>query len=90
MRSLQYMSYCICILYLYNLKDTNAKNPQEKLANPEAIDVPKAPKDNSGMNFAPKSGFWLNIWFKAASDGLIFYVQMKTRSVTLALHLLEG
>jgi hypothetical protein len=72
------------------LKDTNAKNPQEKLDHPKASDVIKAPKDNSGTKFALKSRVSLNILFKTASDGLIFYVQMETRSMTLTLNLLEG
>lgn len=67
------------------MKDTNAKNVQDKLENPKASDLPKVPKDDSGMNFVLVLDFLFIVWFnftsilvhiKAISDGLIFYMQM--------------
>lgn len=39
------------VLFFIILKDTNAKNVQDKLENIKASDLPKVPKDDSGMNF---------------------------------------
>lgn len=48
------MYYFFC-----NLKDANAKNAQDRLDNPKASDVPKVPKDDSGMNSALKAGLFV-------------------------------